>query len=685
MVLILAAGVWAYSTSFRGVFVLDDVRAVVRNPTIRSLWPLTAALAPPTGSTMAGRPVANLSFAVNHALAPDAPVAGPGAEDGSGGPGPLGPAPYHAGNLVIHLLAALALFGVVRRTLLSPSIHFLDDPLHLGLRAERSSFTRSARENTQPDLRVEAQSQPRTSRFGAASSWLALVIALVWVVHPVQTAAVTYVVQRVESLMGLFYLLTVYCAIRASTGSRTRWWSAAAIASCACGMATKEVMVTAPIVVAIWVRLFGGNDADGSSRMRWGLTAGLASTWIVLASLVANERRGPSVNVAWDAVWPYLLTQAEVIVHYLRLALLPSQLVFFYDWPLVSSLGAVAWQAGLLAALVLATAIGIARRHPASFLGAWFFLILAPSSSVLPIVTEVAAEHRMYLPLAAVAAVVVCAAFVLGRKWIPSPKVSVVAGVLAAIAVVGVLGVETRARNRVYWSAEGLWLDTVSKRPHDARARVACGEALAGAGRLAEAEAQLQVGITLAPDDPFARVRLGTVLAQQRKYDAAAPEFERALALRPGDVDAHRFLGDLYRITRQDSLAVRHYEAALASLPEGAPLTLHVMVRLAALLADSGDVWVRNVSRARELADRAVRLTNGRDPRMLEILSVAQAGSGRFSEAAATARKAAEAAGRVGDRTLVSALEYRARAYEQAARRSPDKGSDLFSRDPQRK
>jgi tetratricopeptide (TPR) repeat protein len=239
------------------------------------------------------------------------------------------------------------------------------------------------------------------------------------------------------------------------------------------------------------------------------------------------------------------------------------------------------------------------------------------------------------------------------------------------VAVVGALGVETHARNRVYWSAEGLWQDTVSKRPNDARARVAYGEALSSAGRLADAEAQLQTAIALAPDDPSARVRLGAVLAQQRRYDAAATQLERALALRPGDVDAHRFLGEIYRIQRRDPLAVRHYEQALASLPEDAPLALELMAKLAAILADSGDLSVRNPSRAWELADRAVRVTAGRDPRMLEILSVAQAASGRLADAAATARRAAEVARGRGDRALVSALEYRALAYEDAARQAP--------------
>jgi hypothetical protein len=85
-----------------------------------------------------------------------------------------------------------------------------------------------------------------------------------------------------------------------------------------------------------------------------------------------------------------------------RLAFVHSPLVFLYDWPLSPSFAAVAWQAALLTAFVILTGVGIARRHPASLLGAWFFLVLAPSSSVLPIVTEVAAEHRIYLRLAAV-------------------------------------------------------------------------------------------------------------------------------------------------------------------------------------------------------------------------------------------------------------------------------------------
>ena len=568
--LILAAGAWSYATSFRGVFVLDDMRAIVMSETIRSLWPLPGPLVPAPRSTVAGRPVANLSFAVNYALAPAPSTPAPAPAGAPAGSVPVDPLPFHAGNLIIHLAAALTLAGVVRRTLLS---------------------TRLA------------------PVFEAAADWIALAVALVWVVHPLQTAAVTYIVQRVESLMGLFYLLTLYCSIRAFERTKGGWWEVAAIASCALGMATKEVMVTAPLMVAVWWWLFAPAHPGVPRRRGLPLLAGLAATWLVLALLVAGERRSPSLSTEWDIVWRYLLAQAEIVVHYVRLAFVPSPLVFLYDWPLGTSLGAVAWQALLLTVLVALTAIGVVRRHPMSFIGAWFFLILAPSSSVLPIVTEVAAEHRMYLPLAAVVSSVVIGAVLLGRRLVPSAKARAAAAAVAVAVGVGVLGAETRDRNRAYWSAVDLWQDTVAKRPNDSRARVAYGQALTDAGRLAEAEAQLREGVSLAPNDPNARVRLGTVLAQQGRFDEALPQFERTVALRPDDADAHRFLGEIHAMRGREAAAVRHLERALAMLPHD----VGVLARLAAILVSAQDPSVRNATRAHG-ARRAGRSADGRAP-----------------------------------------------------------------------
>jgi hypothetical protein len=361
--LVLAAA-WAYGNSLGAVLVLDDIRAIVDNQTIRTLHPITTPLSPPTGTTVAGRPVGNLTFALNYAAAP-------AAVREAFDPGPAAVSPERASfernilgyrllNVAIHLAAALTLFGVLRRTFLTERVG---------------------------------------ERLATAAPWLAAAIALLWLVHPLQTSAVSYLVQRVESLMGLFYLLALYCAIRAGESLRRGAWSAAAIAASALGMATKEVMVTAPIAVAVWNWVFGGEE---DRPRRWPLVGGLAATWLVLAALLAGEQRAPSIALGVTTTWQYLLTQSAVIAHYLRLVVWPSPLVFLYTWPLAQSAAEVIPQVLLIGALLGITAYGLRRRHPLAFAGVWFFLVLAPTSSVLPIVTEVAAEHRMYLPLAAV-------------------------------------------------------------------------------------------------------------------------------------------------------------------------------------------------------------------------------------------------------------------------------------------
>ena len=472
---------------------------------------------------------------------------------------------YHLGNLLVHLAAALAIFGVVRRTLTTPRL------------AERS---------------------------GGIAAYVALTVALVWVVHPLTTESVTYLVQRVESLMGLFYLLTLYCAIRAEDdASRGRAWMAAAVASCALGMATKETMVSAPLAVAVWYYVF----TDGL-RTRWPRVATLAATWLVLVVLVAGEGRGPSVDVAGGTMWRYLLTQAAVIVHYLRLSVVPSPLVFLYTWPLTTTIGSVAPQIAVVTALVAATIVALVRRHPLAFPPACFFLILAPTSSVLPIVTEVAAEHRMYLPLASVISVVVIAAYALGRRLmrrgpLKSRRVAMT-GIVLVAAATAVYAELTRVRNRDYASELTLWADTVSKQPDNARARVAYGTALAAARELSAAKVQFRAAVGLNNADPIAHARLGSLLAAEGEMDAAILHLQRALALRPDDSDAHRALGRVYAARRQDAEAVVHFGRAATAHPDDVPL----LAELAGILADSRDAAVRD-PRARSRSENAPPLS----------------------------------------------------------------------------
>lgn len=595
--LILSAGVWAYSNSFSGVFVLDDVRAIVRNETIRSLTPIERPLSPPPMSTVSGRPLANLTFAVSYATSQ------------------LNVRGYHLLNLVIHLACALTLFGVVRRTL---------------------------------------QTAPMQSRFGPAATYVAGAAAMLWVVHPLTTAAVTYIVQRVESLMSLFYLLTLYCAIRAADGRLRAAWAAASITSCALGMATKEVMVTAPLAVALWDVVFRRGQ-----RTRWGLLAGLAGTWLICAALISGEQRQASIAMSGTMSWRYLLTQAEVLTWYLRLALFPSPLIFLYTWPLATTAGQVVLEGVLIVMLLALTIVGLWKRHPLGYTGAMFFLILAPTSSVIPIVTEVAAEHRMYLPLAAIIAGLVAGAGVMAQRF-TSPLAARTAAATATLVLVALYGMETRARNRVYASEQQLWADTVAKDPENQRARVAYGSVLAQDGRLRDAETQFQRAVELNDADGIAHARLGSAQAAQGKFGDAVPHLRKALALNDADVEAHRTLGQILAMRREDAQAVVHLERALQAQPDNPQL----VVQLASVLADSRDPPVRNLDRAIALAERGVELTARREATALDVLGLAYARQGRFVEAVSAARDALAIARASGNAAAASSIESRLRAYE---------------------
>jgi hypothetical protein len=183
IVLIVGAGALAYANSLDGPFILDDHLSIVSSPHIRQWWPLSSLLFPERESPVAGRPLVNVSFAINYLT------------------GGLAVRGYHVGSIAIHILCAMLLFGVVRRTLTLPRL---------------------------------------PSVFGQRSVDLAFASALIWVVHPLNTEAVDYITERTESMMGLFYLLTLYLAIRAVDSPRSAVWQGAAVVSCALGMAARN-------------------------------------------------------------------------------------------------------------------------------------------------------------------------------------------------------------------------------------------------------------------------------------------------------------------------------------------------------------------------------------------------------------------------------------------------------------
>jgi tetratricopeptide (TPR) repeat protein len=532
------AALAVYRNSFSGPFIFDDLPSIVDNPTIRHLG---SGLSLHGSETTVGRPVFNLTFALNYAL---------------GGMNVWG---YHAVNLLVHTLAGLVLFGLVRRTLQGPSLG---------------------------------------KRFGADALPLALAVAVIWVVHPLQTEAVTYISQRAESLMGLFYLLTIYCFIRGTenrcqvpdaryqvSGTKdreqefkndpsanlrpldshlstlsSRLFLLGSVLCCLLGALCKEIIVTAPVMVLLYDRAFVAGSFREAWRLRWRYYLGLAGVWLLLACLTSLKQQsvGFGQGVTW---WSYALTSCRSVVLYLKLAFWPRPLVLDYGMDFVQHAIEVLPFAAVLAGLIAATAIALWRRPALGFVGAWLFGILAPASSVIPVAGEPMAEHRMYLSLAAVIISVVLGLYAwIGRRSL----------LLLATLAMG-LGWLTVKRNEDYRSILTILGDTVAKCPDNARARFNFGTALANIpGRAPDAIAEYKAALRINPNYTDAHNNLGLALAgiPERMPEAIA-EYEAALRIDPNFIEARCNLGNaLAGIPGRLPEAVAEYKAALRINPD---------------------------------------------------------------------------------------------------------------------
>ncbi len=510
--LLVIAGFLAYHNSFQGAFIFDDLHSIPGNPHIRHLWPILEAMSAPLATTVSGRPVVCLTLALNYAL------------------GGLNVWGYHVFNLTVHVLSALVLFGLLRRTFEGATLR---------------------------------------DRFGSAAVWLATAITLIWEVHPLQTESVTYIVPRTELLMGLFLLLTLYCTLRCSQSPHPGIWCLAAIVSCASGMGSKEVMVAAPLIVLLYDRVFLAPSFRELWRRRAVLYVGLAATWLILAVLVARTSHDMTgVGMQELTSWDYLKTEAGVIIYYLRLCFWPHPLVIdYFDWPITLSLRDGLVPGVVVVGLLSATALAFRRQPQLGFLGAWFFLILGPTSSFLPRVGEVAAERRMYLPLAAVVTMVVVGAYALGKRLFKAQQ-GVVLGCLTGGFVAALLTLRTIQRNPDYGSELAIWRDTVAKRPNNPRAHCNLGAALGQAGRVPEAIGHFEEALRLKPDYAEAHVNLGSALFRTGKVQWAVGEYEQALRINPDDAKAHYNLGKALAQAGQVREAIGHYEQALRIEPD---------------------------------------------------------------------------------------------------------------------
>jgi tetratricopeptide (TPR) repeat protein len=543
----LTAGVVALATlaiygSILGApFLLDDIGSIVDNPTLHSL---ASALVPRADIPLSGRPLANLSFALNYAVGGDAPWG------------------YRLVNALLHCLNVGLVYGLLRRCLCSQQ-------LPVWLRANGPG--------------------------------LSAAVSLLWAVHPLQTEAIAYVTQRTELLASLFILLTLLASLRALGESNPRRWQLMAAVACLLGGACKESVISAPFcVLALDWALFSPSLA-AALRRHWrlylGLVLALLPMLLAQLSLPREQTAGFGVGVS---PWQWLFVQSRAIGWYLRLSVWPTPLSVSYNWPLDRAVGRY-WPCALLLGGLLGLTLMAAREARWASLPGWlFFAMLAPSSSFVPIISEVAAERRMYLALLPVLILLATGFlyFARRRRRLGWPVCAVLVLVLGARAqqrahdyrlpeALFRAALETAPDNpQALW---GLALALESSQPTaaiDLYERMAEGDypylgpaswgtrGLVAEARLYErlgdrprATAALARALAHDPDSTVGRLQAAALLTRERR-DREALDVLQGLLAQPFLLErVHRELGQLYLRRGELAPARAHLSAALERDP----------------------------------------------------------------------------------------------------------------------
>ncbi len=372
----------------------------------------------------------------------------------------------------------------------------------------------------------------KTDKMGRHANIIALFAALVFVSHPLQTEAVTYIIQRAASLATLFYLLSLCLYVKArlveDSGRNTACWTlfyTGSLVAAVLGMFTKETAITLPLMIALYEFSF--------------LTVGKSFKWkrlipffliLLLIPLVMflTETSAARLRELRDepGISPvnYCLTQFRVMLTYIRLVFIPAHQNLDYDYPVYKNI--LAWP--VLASLAfLSSAVFLARRlfvkyRLVSFAIFWFFLTLLPESSILPI-KDVIYEHRLYLPLVGYSLLLVS-----GIYYLLGNNVSKVM-VLVLMGVIGCNSVLTYQRNNVWKDELALWKDAVEKSPRKARPYNNYGFAYDKRGDFSEAIVNYSKAIELDPAYADAYNNRGLMYYKQGRLDRAILDYDRAI------------------------------------------------------------------------------------------------------------------------------------------------------------
>lgn len=515
MVLVFLAAVVCciYANTLQNPFVLDDLSNIRYNPHIR-LRHLGFDEIREAGfeSPLSNRPVANISFALNYYFH-ELDVAG-----------------FHIFNILIHFAAGVFLYFLVRITLKSPAL----------------------------------QIQSRTC------SWIPFSTALIWLVHPIQTQSVTYVVQRMNSLAAMFYILAVllFAGARRTEKNKAQWiLIAGCVVSGILAVGSKEIAATLPVILFLYEWYFYQDLSLSWIKRRMLPIAGtlvlLAVVVLVYLGLHPLDKILNTYAVRDFTLIQRVLTEFRVVIYYLSLVLWPHPSRLNLDHFFLVSHSLLNPIATLPAILVIGglfvLALYLAKKHRlVSFCILWYLINLVIESSVIGL--EIIFEHRNYLPsMFLILMAVMLLHRLLQPNWLR-------AGVLGVATLI--LCVWTIQRNAVWRSEVSLWTDCVAKSSQKPRPHNNLAVALVRQGNIDAAIGHYRRALQIKPDYAEAHFNLATSLQRQGKFDEAVYHFREMLRLKPEHSGAHNGLGTVLHEQGKIDEAIVHYAEALRLNPE---------------------------------------------------------------------------------------------------------------------
>jgi tetratricopeptide (TPR) repeat protein len=499
-----------YAATLSGPFIFDDRPNIQENHKIQlSRLSVKGLIAAGFESPSHRRPVANISFALNFFLHRHN-VFG-----------------YHLVNILIHILNSILLYFLAKTTLNTPA-----------LRHRYDSFS---------------------------MAWIPVFSAFIWGLHPLQTQSVSYIVQRMNSLAALFYILSIllYAKCRLAQNARHRGWLlAGCTASGILAIGSKEIAVTLPFFIILYEWYFLRDSSTSRPKNKILILMGALLFLIILtiaylgpepvnAILAAYTKRGYTAGQR-------VLTEFRVVIFYISLILWPhpSRLNLDHDFLISNSLFMPITTLFSAAAIVgaVGAAVVLVRKAPLiSFCILWFFGNLIIESSVISL--EIIFEHRTYLPSMMLILMLVSLAF---KAIKPRGLCVVLLSILVIAASIG-----TYQRNRVWASAVTLWQDCVSKSPRKARPYNNLGVALASAGRIQDAYENYHTALRLKPDYALAHYNLGYTLARNGDLDKSLVHLNESLRIDPNHKEVHNDLGIVLIMLGRLDKATDHFRKAL--------------------------------------------------------------------------------------------------------------------------